>query len=184
MNRPTRAAHGEALEGDAKPRQRIGRTILVDTREQRPLLDVPEDGTETELVIDQVLVRARRSMLKTADYALADAGEELLIERKSSALELATCCGAERQRFTRELERMVAETKRAVLLCEFPISDLEQMSRSKLNARTVVATLASWHLDFGICPVFAGDRRGAARWLVRTFAALDRRLAAAAEATP
>ena len=165
-----------APEGDSKPRQRIGRIVLVDSREQKPLLDVPEDGSEVELVVDSVLVRARRATLRTGDYALEGAADELLVERKASAEELAACVGAGRDRCVRELERMAREARRGVLLCEFPAADLEGMARSRLNARTVVGTLGSWILDFGLVPVFAGDRRGAARWLVRTFGALDRRL--------
>lgn len=88
-------------------------TIIKDTREQLGWEFEPNDfccGMEI-------------STLKTGDYAIKGHEKLVCIERKKSALELATNLGKKYLTFAKELKRM-AEFEHAYIICEFSFNEL------------------------------------------------------------
>ena len=125
--------------------------IVVDSREQDPLVfaNLPaEPGT-----------------LDAGDYSIRGLEHLIVCERKSLP-DLLVCCGAERDRFVRELTRLRAYRFRAVVV-EATLADLEHGEwRSRLLPAHVLGSVASWQVKY--CPfVFAGDHDAAARWTER-----------------
>ena len=104
-------------------------TAVVDTREQAawdmsPMQMVP--GT-----------------LSVGDYSVLGMESVIAIERKSLA-DFVSCCGSERERFQRELDRLRGWPVSAVVI-EASWGDLEQGAwRSKLTAAQVQASFTSW----------------------------------------
>jgi ERCC4-type nuclease len=130
---------------DARP------TIIIDSREQRPL-DFGDWPTE-------------RAGLDTGDYSLRGFTDLIAIERKSLP-DLVMCCGRERDRFMRELNRLRAYRYRAVVV-EATYKKIQGGKwRSQLKPAHVIGSIASWGAKFNIEFVFAGDPEGAAVWTV------------------
>lgn len=120
-------------------------TALVDTREQTPLT-LP--GLRTE-----------RATLPTGDYSLLGLEHVIAIERKSLP-DLLGCVGRERDRFEREIQRLLAFPVRS-LVVEADWRDIEAGDwRSKLNPKQVGASLVSWHVQ-GLPVVMAGTPKRA-----------------------
>ena len=84
-------------------------TAICDTREQRPL-----DLSPLQVV---------EGTLATGDYSVVGLESIVAIERKS-LLGLVACCGHERERFDREIQRLLAFDVKA-LIVETTWSDLE-----------------------------------------------------------
>ena len=102
---------------------------LIDTREQLPLCLDP--------------LRTERATLTTGDYTARGFENEICIERKSLD-DLLACVGRERQRFDRELHRMLAFPIR-VLLVEATWDDLDRGDwRSQLTVSQVAGSLVGW----------------------------------------
>ncbi len=116
--------------------------VLVDPREQKPYHGSP--------------LRFELGTLDTGDYALACAPDLLRIERKELA-DFVMCCGAERERFMREMTRMKAFAIPIVLI----EATWEQLSegawRSKTSAASVFGTAVGLMAD-GINVICGGDR--------------------------
>ena len=118
----------------------------IDTREVLPL-DLP--GLRTE-----------RATLTTGDYSVRGLTHVIALERKSLP-DLLACCGRERERFDREIQRLLAYPVRS-LVVEATWPDIEAGKwRSKLTTRQVGASLISWMVR-GVPVVMAGnhDRAG------------------------
>jgi ERCC4-type nuclease len=107
-----------------------------------------------------------RSSLETGDLALASHPDGVLVERKTPG-DLASCIGAGRERFERELKRG-RYCGRMVVVVEGSLSDVAVAARG-IHHNAVVGTLANWTLRF--CPfVFAGSERLAADFAFRFLA--------------
>jgi hypothetical protein len=126
-------------------------TILIDTREQRPLSfgDIP----------------VRREALETGDYSCIcddkDLRDVVVIERKSVS-DLLGCIGGQRERFERELTRLAQIPFRAIVI-EGSIPDLlEATHESKLHPRAVIGSVLAWAFKYGVAPVFCSGRPYAA----------------------
>jgi ERCC4-type nuclease len=120
---------------------------IVDTREQTPL-DLPRIRTES-------------GTLTTGDYSVRGLEHVVAVERKSLD-DLVACCGRERDRFDREVQRLLAYPVRA-LVVEAYWTDIEASNwRGKLTTRQVGSSLISW-LVRGLPVVMAGDRERAGR---------------------
>lgn len=125
------------------PPERV--TVICDPREQTPW--------------DLRPLRTVRQTLDTADYAILGAEHLCRLERKTLQ-DFIACCGLERDRFTRELERLLAFPSRIVII-EASLADLSAGQwRSKINAAAVIGSIASWSA-MGIAFLFAGDRDAA-----------------------
>jgi DNA excision repair protein ERCC-4 len=126
-------------------------TILIDTREQTPLVF---SGLTTA-----------RATLTTGDYSCVVDGEDLrdgvAIERKSLS-DLLGCIGQSRARFERELSRL-AQIRFRALVIEASLSEVAAGTRySQLTARQVIGSVMAWVFKYGIAPIFAGDPDSAA----------------------
>lgn len=117
-------------------------TVIVDTREQRPL--------------DLSPLKMTTSSLPTGDYSIKGMEEVVAIERKSLS-DLIGCIGRERDRFERELHRMLAYSVRAVFV-EASWLDLELGQwRSKVTPHQAQASILGW-MAWGVPFLFAGTR--------------------------
>lgn len=118
-------------------------TIVIDTREQRPYRFPGHERFDT---------------LPTGDYTGEGVESILCIERKSLP-DLLGCVGQSRERFERELERMLAYPKRTVV-CEFGLPDLARggWRHSHITPAQAVSSVLAWRLRYDIDFLFAGDR--------------------------
>ena len=124
-----------------KPNQVV---VICDSREQRPF--------------DLTPLKMKTGTLATGDYALAAAPDYVAIERKSAS-DLLGCIGHGRERFERELQRLLAYPRRIVLL-ECSYSDLLNHPRTQLAPASIAGTIAAWSGRY--CGFhFAGNRRDA-----------------------
>jgi DNA excision repair protein ERCC-4 len=131
--------------------------VLFDTREPSPhpwQRYLPE-GWELE-----------RAALDTGDFCLASHPHGAVIERKTPC-DMASCIGAGRERFERELRRG-RYCGRFVVLVEGTLSEVADAARG-IHQNSVLGSLPAWVLRF--CPfVFAGSQRLAADFAFRLLA--------------
>ena len=119
---------------------------IVDSREQAPFDLAPLQMVEGSLT--------------TGDYSFRGGEAICRIERKSID-DLVACCGRERERFEREIERLLAFPCRA-LVVEGSWPDIERGEwRSQITARAVAQSLLSW-ISLGLPVLLPGDRERAA----------------------
>jgi ERCC4-type nuclease len=140
----------------AKPKPRA--CVLVDTREQAPL-------RFSELVDVEVVG------LHTGDYSLRGCTDLVAIERKSKP-DFVACCGAERERFFDQVQRLLVYPTRALVI-EATWEELAAgIYNSQINPRSVTGTVLSLTAR-GLPVLLAGDAAGAAeaveRLLLRVF---------------
>ncbi len=104
-------------------------TAVVDSREQTPW-DLAPMTMETD-------------GLSVGDYSVRGLESIVAIERKSLA-DFVGCCGGERNRFQKELDRLGGWPVNAIVI-EANWADLELGQwRSKLSAKQVQASFCSW----------------------------------------
>jgi DNA excision repair protein ERCC-4 len=131
--------------------------IIQDTREQRPYT--------FECINPKPLVVV--NTLQAGDYSLKDFENQITIERKS-LLDAYGTFGRGRQRFQKELERMINYRFAAVIIeADWHTIVKRPPARSRLHPKTVVASIAAWSQRFKVhfwtCP----DREFAERWTYR-----------------
>ena len=132
---------------------------IVDTREQLPL--------------DLAPLRTEVATLATGDYSLRGLEHLVCIERKSLD-DLLGCVGCHRDRFERELQRMMAYPVR-VLLIESSWAEIELGQwRSKLTTSQVVGSLIGWSA-MGVQVAMLGDHARAGRFASRLLYTVARR---------
>lgn len=114
---------------------------IIDTREQTPLR-LP-------------CIRSEAGTLTTGDYSLKGLESIVAIERKSLP-DLVACCGRERERFDRAVQRLIAYPVRSLVI-EADWHDIETANwRGKLTTKQVGASLVSWMVQ-GLPVVMAGN---------------------------
>lgn len=124
---------------------------LVDTREQSPLSLDP--------------LRSEPATLDTGDYSVAGLTHLVAVERKSLS-DLVACCGKERERFDRCVQRLLAYECRA-LFVEATWGQIELGSwRSTLTPSHVLGSLMSWTAR-GLPVILAGDHGTCGRLVSR-----------------
>jgi len=130
--------------------------VTVDTREQTPL--------------DLAPLSAERGTLDTGDYALASCPDVCRIERKS-LVDLVGCVGVDRDRFGREVSRLLAYPVR-VLIIESTWETIESHEpampqwRGKVTKEAVIGSLLGWQAA-GLSIHMAGDHARAGRHVAR-----------------
>ena len=142
--------------------------VLVDTREQKPFRFDAETHGATCV----------REHLPTGDYTARGAEHLICIERKGDVGDLATCVGRERDRFERELERMLGFPRR-YLLMEFTLDTMLRWhppagtdGATDRGGRRIVGThlvgsVLAWSSRFGVQPLWCGSRALAAATLLK-----------------
>ena len=132
-------------------------TILVDSREQRPLRFKN--------------VKSERASLATADYSCRirdnDLRDVVCIERKSIS-DLVGSLGTGRERFERELARC-AKIRWRFLIIEGEMREIAAGTRfSSLTPKQIVSPLLAWQAKYGLHILTAPDRAWAARMVELT----------------
>ncbi len=120
-------------------------TVIVDSREQLPWCLDP--------------LRVEVATLQTADYSILGLEDLVALERKSLP-DLVACCGRERERFERELDRLRAYPHRAVVVEASWAAIGAGGWLGLVTPKVVLSSIASWTSD-GVPIVLAGDRAGA-----------------------
>jgi ERCC4-type nuclease len=122
-------------------------TILIDTREQRPL----SFGA----------LSTCRTCLRSGDYSVEGCADTVAIERKSLP-DLFACIGQQRDRFSRELERLAA-LRYGALVIEVTLADvLAGCPSSRIHPSSAFGSLMSWSVKGRLPVFFCGDRGQAA----------------------
>ena len=143
-------------------------TIIIDTREQTPL---PFANLPTE-----------RRTLATGDYSVLGFERDFSVERKS-VTDLVQSITRERDRFSRELQRMRAFDFRRLLIVG-SLADIEaHRYRSQANPKAIIASLTAFEVRYSL-PVCFRETPEAAAVQVERWATyfLRERLVAATEA--
>lgn len=134
-------------------------TAVVDTREQWPL--------------DLEPLRTITGTLATGDYSLRGLEHIVALERKSLP-DLLACVGRERERFDREVQRLLAYPVRALLI-ESTWQDIERGEwRGEIKPDQVTGSVLGW-ITAGLPVVMAGDHRRAGRYAARVLCTAARR---------
>ena len=132
---------------------------VVDGREQNPL--------------DLEPLRQVAGTLATGDYSLRGLESIIAIERKS-LVDLLSCVGQERDRFHREVLRLLAYPVRALVVeSTWPVIERGQW-RSKVRAPAALGTVLNW-ISMGLPVIMAGDHSRAGRYVSRILFVAARR---------
>jgi DNA excision repair protein ERCC-4 len=124
---------------------------VIDSREQQPL--------------DLAPLRSRIGTLATGDYSLRGLESVIAIERKSLG-DLLLCVGQERDRFHREVMRLLAYPVRA-LVVESTWPELERGAwRSKVSNTAALGTVLNW-VGMGLPVLMAANHERAGRYVGR-----------------
>ncbi|HQU46553.1 MAG TPA: hypothetical protein PK867_27350 [Pirellulales bacterium] len=120
---------------------------LVDSREQHPF--------------DLAPLASITGTLATGDYSIRGLEQHVAIERKSLP-DLLGCIGQDRERFDKEIVRLLAYPCRAVVV-EASWSDLERGDwRSKVTPQAATGSVLGW-IAQGVPFLFCGSREAAAK---------------------
>jgi ERCC4-type nuclease len=116
--------------------------IVIDTREQTPFVfgewpTVP-------------------GKLDSGDYSILGLTDLVAIERKSLD-DLVACCGTQRERFERELRRLRGYKLKAVVIEASRKRVARGGWRSKILPQSVLGSIASWRVRYGIEFIYADD---------------------------
>jgi DNA excision repair protein ERCC-4 len=138
------------LIAEPKPEQLVA---IIDTREQTPL--------------DLSPLRMETGTLATGDYSLKGLEHVIAIERKSLS-DLLGCCGGERERFEREIQRMLAYPVRCLVI-ESTWETIEtglHSCKTKLPPQSVIGSLLGWSA-MGLPILMAGSHSRAGKYVGR-----------------
>ena len=139
-------------------------TAIVDTREQTPL--------------DLAPLRVEVGTLDTGDYSIRGLEAVVRVERKSLP-DLVACCGRERERFEREVARLLAYPVR-ILVVEATWEQVEAHCpampswRGQVTSSQVVGSLIGWQAA-GLAIHMSGNHERAGRHVGRLLFTVARR---------
>jgi ERCC4-type nuclease len=134
-------------------------TAVIDTREQCPL--------------DLSPLQTVAGTLATGDYSVRGLESIVAVERKSLP-DLLACVGTARERFDREIQRLLAYPCRAIVI-EATWPDLEQGEwRSQVTPAAAVGSVLGW-VASGVPVILAGDHARAGRYVGRLLYTAARR---------
>ena len=126
-------------------------TAIIDTREQTPL--------------DLSPLRSVPGTLPTGDYCVIGLESIVAVERKSQG-DMLACMGGDRERFEREVQRLLAYPVRALVI-ESTWQEFEAGGwRSKIKPASAIGSLLGWSA-MGLPVVMAGTRQQAGRYVSR-----------------
>ena len=124
---------------------------VVDTREQNPWTLPP--------------LQTVSGSLPTGDYTVRGLEHVVAVERKSLD-DFLSCVGVQRERFGRELQRLLGYPARCVIV-EASWADLERGEwRSQVTSSAAIGSTIAW-IGSGIPFILAGDRGRADRFAAR-----------------
>jgi DNA excision repair protein ERCC-4 len=124
---------------------------IIDTREQQPL--------------DLAPLKTEKGTLTTGDYSVKGLEGEISIERKSLP-DLLGCVGRDRERFDREVKRLIAYPVRA-LVVEATWHELEAGHwRSGVSSQAALGSVFGW-IAYGLPVIMAGTPAQASKYVSR-----------------
>ncbi len=145
-----------AIPSELHPEQVVA---IIDTREQLPL--------------DLAPLAVEVGTLATGDYSVKGLVNVVNIERKSLT-DLLGCIGQDRERFEREVMRMLAYPCRAIVI-EATWEDLERGGwKSKVSPAAAVGSCLGW-IAAGVPVILAGDHARAGQYVSRLLYTAARR---------
>jgi len=125
--------------------------VIFDSREKLPL--------------DLSPFRMIKGTLTTGDYSISGMTHRVAVERKS-ILDMISCVGRERERFDREIKRMLAYESRAIFVeGSIDIIRLKQY-RGETHPNAILSSVMGW-MALGIPIYFAKDRDESADMMKR-----------------
>ena len=134
-------------------------TAVIDTREQTP--------------VDLAPLRVVPGTLATGDYSVLGLEHVVSIERKS-AEDMNACIGRERDRFDREVQRLLAYPVRAIVV-EAGWQFFERGEwRGNITPNAAIGSLLGW-VAAGVPIIMAGDHSRAGRFIGRLLFTAARR---------
>ena len=132
---------------------------VVDTREQLPLALHP--------------LRVEVGTLATGDYSVLGLENVVAVERKSLS-DLLGCIGGERERFEKEVQRLLAYPVRAIII-ESTWGQIEAGNwKSKVTASAAIGSLLGW-VAAGVPIIMAENHERAGRYVSRLLFTAARR---------
>jgi DNA excision repair protein ERCC-4 len=132
---------------------KIEPTVIVDTREQEPLVFLR--------------LQAIRGTLATGDYSIAGLTELFAVERKSIPDLVACCMGENRERFERELHRLRGFRFKRLLVVGSEEAILAERYRSNIKPQAVLATLGALEVRYDVPVIFKQTPEEAAAQIER-----------------
>jgi len=134
-------------------------TAIIDSREKLPL--------------DLAPLAVEVGTLATGDYSVKGLVDVVAIERKNMS-DLLGCIGGERERFDKEVQRLLGYPCRAIVI-ESTWGDMEAGGwRSKVTPAAAVGSLLGW-IAAGVPVVMCGDHVRAGRYVSRLLFTAARR---------
>ncbi len=110
-------------------------------------------------------MKTERGTLPTADYSILGLEHHIAVERKSLG-DLLGCIGGGRERFERELQRLLAYPSRALVI-ESTWAEIERGDwRSHVDKNAAMGSLIGW-VAMGIPVIMAGNRELAQQFAAR-----------------
>lgn len=124
----------------------------MDTREQKPFLFRKSKNC----------AGTRKATLQAGDYHIDGHPDLIVIERKQSMDELARNLGKHRARFIKELKVMSAFKYKFVIVEDLWLS-ITDPGHSTVHYNSLLGSILSFNLRYGVQFIFAGNRRWAQR---------------------
>ncbi len=126
-------------------------TVIIDTREQTPL--------------DVSPLKSQAGTLPTADYSILGLENVVAVERKSLP-DLMACIGRERERFDREIMRLIAYPSR-LLVVEGHLAQIQlKQYRANVEPSAALGSIMGW-MARGIPILFANSHEEAGKMTAR-----------------
>ena len=127
-------------------------TAIIDSREQLPYTLEP--------------LKRERGTLTTGDYSVKGLEDFVAVERKS-LMDFLACVGRERERFDREMQRLLAyETRALIIEAHWHQLLAGDWKRSKVTPQAAVGSALGW-IAKGIPVIMAGERFSADQFCAR-----------------
>jgi DNA excision repair protein ERCC-4 len=138
----------------------------------------PEDiiiirDTREKAAVDLAPLRVISGTLSTGDFSVMYLTDRIAIERKELG-DLVACVGVERERFEREIQRLLAYETKAIVV-EASWKDIETHNyRSQTSPEAVMGSILGW-IARGVPIVMADDNKRAGRFIARLLFTAARR---------
>lgn len=119
----------------------IGINYLKATIDYSDILAIVDSREKTPL--DLSPIQSKVGTLTTGDYSVFGLEMHISVERKSLP-DIVSCCGSERDRFSKEIKRLLAYSVRAVVI-EASWDDIKAGDwRSSLTPNHVIGSIIGW----------------------------------------
>lgn len=125
--------------------------VIQDTREQTPL--------------DLRPLRVQEGTLDTGDYSIYGLTQHITVERKSLQ-DLVMCVGRERERFEREIMRLMAYRAKVLVIEGSESQILLKQYRGDCHPNSIIGSVIGWQ-ERGLPVYWAGDALNASVFVQR-----------------